>query len=173
MGSIGRFRLVAAVAGLGVLNLVGATVYVSPTGDPTAEGATPDAPTTLSHACEIVPAGTASEYSEIVLKSGTADNPVVYDLSAVKLPEFGAYATIASAYVVVRSENLNRSGCVIRGGEVQDFRLFRITGANVRFEGFSVEKHHCTGAKTGYDEASGFGTVAWCAVERETKRTSA
>ena len=148
MGSIGRFRLVAAVAGMVVLNLVGATVYVSPTGDPTAEGATSDAPTTLSHACEIVPAGTASEYSEIVLKAGTVENPEVYDLSAFgpNPNDTESVLCLPVGYITLRSEDAacDPRKVVVKGGyEAQSLRLLKVQGA-LQVSGITFEDFYTT-----------------------------
>lgn len=169
MSSIGRFRLVAAVAGMGVLNLVGATVYVSPTGDPAAAGATPDAPTTLSHACEIVPAGTASEYSEIVLKSGTVESPEIYDFSLL-----GASATDATsmfsvgvAYVRIRSDaaDADPRRLIIKGGyDRQNLRFINVA-KNFQIAGITFRDFYSTAAGGVIERTAGDVIIASCDFE--------
>lgn len=123
-------------------------VYVTPTGDPAADGSSWENATTLAHACEIVPAGTASEYNTIVLEAGTVEEPAVYDLSASGANPKDAESVLCLPvnYVILRSEDeaCDPRKVVVKGGyEAQSLRLLKVQGA-LQVSGITFEDFYTT-----------------------------
>ena len=133
--AVKALALGAAVMGF-VHTAVSGVVYVTPTGDPAADGSNWENATTLAHACEIVPAGTASECSEIILKAGTVESPAIYDYSS----QVGGscVATLTAANVRIRSaaDDLDSRKVVIKGGG--DYRRFLVSASGFQMAGLTV-----------------------------------
>ncbi|MCQ2394956.1 MAG: right-handed parallel beta-helix repeat-containing protein [Kiritimatiellae bacterium] len=159
--SVTPFKVVSAYG-------AGKILYVSPDADDSADEDCLTFATagTLSNACSRATAGTAAAPTVIVLLSGTAEEPAVYDYSGVVKSE-GQYtfAIVSKDYVTIRSMDLNPTNCIVRGGgQAQDLRCLSV-GAKDSVLGITFEKFAKLGHSTGDQGASyGMGAAIWAAA---------
>ena len=127
----------------------GITLFVATDGEEDADCATSATAGTLRRACALAKADASTKPVTIVLMSGTAEEPAIYDYSAVDITAATA-DTIAvcdgRANVTIRSQGLNPTNCIIRGGgTAQNKRLLYFYGANTKLQGISFEGFGKTG----------------------------
>lgn len=142
-------------------------LYVSPDADDSADEdcSSWEKAGTLAKACSLVSDGTASKPSVIMLWSGTAENPAVFDYSkVVKGEDQHTLAIVGKNYVTIRSMDLNPTNCIVRGGgSAQDLRCLQVKD-NSHIEGITFEGFGKTGHSTGSEGISlGFGAAIWAA----------
>lgn len=147
MSSIGRLSLVAAVAGMGILNAFGSTYYASPTPvDPSTEGYCETETTAGTIADAVGKASTSAKSWDagdtVILLDGT------YDYSAATPV---ADATDGASYIVVKghpyltikSKSGKPENAVIAGGRVADETICTdarglLLGGSLRIQGIGI-----------------------------------
>ena len=111
-------------------------------------------------------AGTEDNRKWVVLRAGTPEEPAIYDLSSVSVPNAN-YIKISKAYAGIRSEADDadpRRIWVKGGGADSPKRFLQIAGANVRVRGLTIANFVWTNDGNGY--AAGIYGNASAVIER-------
>lgn len=147
MSSIGRFCLVAAVAGMGILNAFGTTWYAAPSAKGTGDCSDPENAGTVSKAFELAESGTESAWNEIVLADARYDLSTWTEADAMGDHDGAKTFFITDKqYLRIRSAGGDPAKCVFHGGwrdKGQAVRCFGVTKL-VEFSGITIENFDTT-----------------------------
>ena len=162
MSSIGRFRLVAAVAGMGVLNAFGTTYYASPTPvDPSTDGycETETTPGTIKDAVD-----RATEAEDVVILLGEK-----YILDSTVIASEAASFVASSKAITIRAKNCDAPTVTLFDSEQSGRRMFNLSGAA---KVFGIAFTNFASSASGGAISIGAGVVSNCAFS-SCKSTSA
>ena len=154
----------------------GITLFVATDGEEDADCATSATAGTLRRACALAKADASTKPVTIVLMSGTADKPAIYDYSAVDITAATA-DTIAvcagRANVTIRSQGLNPTNCIVRGGgTAQNKRCLVLYGNGTRLQGVTIEGFALTVNTTTLSSAGGYGAALFAGPDNNNSVTS-
>lgn len=155
----------------------GITLFVATDGEEDADCETPTTAGTLRRACELAKADASTKPVTIVLMSGTAEEPAIYDYSAVDITAATA-DTIAvcagRANVTICSQDLNPTNCIIRGGgTAQSKRCLVLHGNDTRLQGVTIEGFALTTETITISSAGGYGAALFAGPDSNNSVTSA